>query len=700
MVLQWTKETILDALRQRHARRESLAWVGMPGGLLQAARKRFGGYDKAIAAAGLSYDAVRRHRAWGRHRVIEEIRRLHAAGVEMKTPAIRSECPTLLAAMRNEFGSMAGAMEAAGVPYEAPQPVSKLELFDKLKQMRERGEDLSPAAMKRREDHLYDAVRTGFGSYQNAMELLGVNWRALSGRVTWDKASLIARFRELVAGGVKPCVSDFMRHEPRMIGAATKMFGSFVKAIKAADVGYQPRRIWTRKMVVERLRELRHAQEELWVSAMRRKHADVLAAATSLFRSYRSALLRAGITWEEVEQQRRNRVGGWSKDLVLTTLRERHQKGQTLRYGYVPTPLLDVARYYFGSYAKAVEAAGFDYQEILRQGRWDKQQIIDTILELHRRGYDLSNANMRKEYRGLLTSCWRRFGSYPKAIEAAGLDYSAITRVSNHWDRETVLRKMHELAAQGEELGHSAMKKDHPALLDAAKRLFGSYGAARVAAGVGPPPLTRWSVEKIVEELKKAKGSGADMAASRLSRSHRALYDRAYTYFGAYDEALKAAGFNPQEIRRTQNWTKETVAQELAKLDVGDVDLRSSAIHRVRPDLHQAAHRHFGSYQEALEAAGIAYPPKKPLAGWAKSGVLQMLRQLHDEGEDLRFAAMKKRRSPLFFAARYYFDTYVGAITKAGLDYERIVTEQLHGKRKWKPVNHADSSAVASAQGE
>src|SRR5437867_13045510 len=104
MLLQWTKETILDALRQRHARGESLAWVGMPGVLLQAARKRFGGYDKAMAAAGLSYDAVRRQRAGGRHRVIEGMRRLHAAGVEMRTAGIRRECPSLVAAMRDDLG--------------------------------------------------------------------------------------------------------------------------------------------------------------------------------------------------------------------------------------------------------------------------------------------------------------------------------------------------------------------------------------------------------------------------------------------------------------------------------------------------------------------------------------------------------------------------------------------------------------------
>ena len=52
-------------------------------------------------------------------------------------------------------------MVAAGVPYAPPKRRGKLELFHQLREMQKRGEDLSVSALKKRDDHLYDAVRTG-----------------------------------------------------------------------------------------------------------------------------------------------------------------------------------------------------------------------------------------------------------------------------------------------------------------------------------------------------------------------------------------------------------------------------------------------------------------------------------------------------------------------------------------------------------
>ncbi len=247
-----------------------------------------------------------------------------------------------------------------------------------------------------------------------------------------------------------------------------------------------------------------------------------------------------------------------------------------------------------------------------------------------------------------------------------------------------MVAKLRELAAANEDLGFWAIRKSHPLVFQKALGAFGSYPEARRAAGVGPAPLTRWSREKIIEELQKAKRGGAELAPSRLMRTHASLYDAAYEHFDSYGEALAAAGFNYDEIRLSREWSKETIAQKLRELDEKDVDLRSSALARVDGGLWRAACNHFGSYEVAMKRAGLDYPPKKPLAGWVKSGVLQMLRQLHEDGEDLRYSSMKKKRSSLFFAARYYFDSYVGAVGRAGLNYDAIVREQLHGRRKWR----------------
>lgn len=85
----------------------------------------------------------------------------------------------------------------------------------------------------------------------------------------------------------------------------------------------------------------------------------------------------------------------------------------------------------FGSWQNAVEAAGYDYQEInLYSERitWDKDLIIKTILELYYDGIDLMASNIRDNYANLFNGARRckEIETWENAISLAGLDYSEI----------------------------------------------------------------------------------------------------------------------------------------------------------------------------------------------------------------------------------------------------------------------------------
>jgi hypothetical protein len=82
--------------------------------------------------------------------------------------------------------------------------------------------------------------------------------------------------------------------------------------------------------------------------------------------------------------------------------------------------------------------------------------------------------------------------------------------------------------------------------------------------------------------------------------------------------------------------------------------------------LDSAARKHFGGYRQAVEGAGLEYPPKAPLEFWTRPVVLATLRRLHADGVDLSYAHVKKTHQPLFAAAKYYFDKYHRALTHAG----------------------------------
>ncbi|HEV8604692.1 MAG TPA: hypothetical protein VGQ99_04965, partial [Tepidisphaeraceae bacterium] len=489
----WSKEAVVGALRARVANKEELAHSKVPNDLREAARQYFGGYAQAIAAAGLDYGSIRRRPAWDKGTIVSELRALHAAGVKPSSTATKRKSLALYRAAVRHFGSFAGAMRAAGIEYKAPREWGALEIFDELRRLLRKGEDLGVGKMQRHHGGLLVAAKRVFGSYEQAIATLGVDYKQICKLETWDKEKIVGGIRELARSGIKMNYAEMHRRAGRLVQATRKHFGSLAKAMKAAGIEYERRRRWTRRRIVERL------------------------------------------------------------------------------------------------------------------------------LELHRQGEDLSANSMHRKHGALLSTTWRIFGSYRKAVEKAGLDYTEIARFA-HWDKKTVLRKMRALSQDGVDMGYTALQASHPRLLQAAVTAFGTYPAARVAAGVGPAPLTRWNQKKIIAELRKLRREGVNLATSRLTQTHPALLDAAAHHFGTFAKAVEAAGFNYEQIRLKRTWSDEEIIAELRALDQRDQDMRGSVMQKNHGGLYRVAYMHFGSYQNALERAGLDYPPRKPLAGWSRSG--------------------------------------------------------------------------------
>jgi hypothetical protein len=274
------------------------------------------------------------------------------------------------------------------------------------------------------------------------------------------------------------------------------------------------------------------------------------------------------------------------------------------------------------------------------------------------------------------------FGSYAKAIEAAGLNYEEIRVRPPRWERAQIILKLQELAAAGVKLNCARILEHAEGYYSSILREFGSTEAALKAAGVDYYGKVKWNRQKVLDELRKLHREGKDLAYSRVQPGNPGLARAAATLFGGYPRAVEALGLK-YERPRTAQWSQERILSELRSLVDSGVEANGRAIRRANSRLFAACRAYFGRVSEALGLAGIPYqPPRKPLAGWERSQVLQRLRELDEEGEDLRYAAMKKKHSALFFAARYYFDAYIAAVKQAGLDYDRIVREQLHGRKE------------------
>src|SRR5690349_19670201 len=167
----------------------------------------------------------------------------------------------------------------------------------------------------------------------------------------------------------------------------------------------------------------------------------------------------------------------WTKDEILRALRKLHKDGADLSYNALAKrkqALVSAAAYHFGSYRRAVERAGIDYATVLRRPRWSKPVIIGLIKQARRKGDDLhwSAVTHRRDELGRAAFASlqpRLFGSWDRALTAAGLDADEVNRYRK-WNKDTIVFELRGRAKEHEPLNSGAVQRDDPGLHAAAVR--------------------------------------------------------------------------------------------------------------------------------------------------------------------------------------------------------------------------------------
>jgi hypothetical protein len=121
----------------------------------------------------------------------------------------------------------------------------------------------------------------------------------------------------------------------------------------------------------------------------------------------------------------------------------------------------------------------------------------------------------------------------------------------------------------------------------------------------------KWSKEKIVETIKELQSKSIDISASNISKNYIPLFTAACSrrYFSSWANAVKEAGINYDQIlevgkarrrKKLTKWSKDEVLEEIRKAQSPNL----LTTYRDRLALYSAARREFGSWKQALEAAG------------------------------------------------------------------------------------------------
>src|SRR5262249_33724807 len=142
-----------------------------------------------------------------------------------------------------------------------------------------------------------------------------------------------------------------------------------------------------------------------------KNYQTLFSGALRQFGSWKKALLAAGINKKQASSDvYQSRLG------ILIELRDALENGSK---GVIPQALRLQAAHYFGSLPKAFLALKKN-QKVL--GGWSKRKIITVLSRMHRTKESLAHGRIRREFPALLSAAEAYFGSWGKALYAAGID--------------------------------------------------------------------------------------------------------------------------------------------------------------------------------------------------------------------------------------------------------------------------------------
>lgn len=234
----WTRESVIEAICKRHASSLPINYQAVvidDEKLTGAARRLFGSWNAALAAAGFNPEDVKRGArksprlplgSWTEEAVLEGIRQAAREGRDLSAHRMQKWNPSLVSTAQRLFGSWGKALITAGY---APDLVRRArewtneEILERIRALAANGADLSDRTASAYDAGFQAAARKHFGSWAAALKAAGVAYDEARRTVKWSRSKVLEAIRE----GRRDRVMQFI---------ARDYFPSWSAALRAAGV--------------------------------------------------------------------------------------------------------------------------------------------------------------------------------------------------------------------------------------------------------------------------------------------------------------------------------------------------------------------------------------------------------------------------------------------------------------------------------
>ena len=290
----WSKERVLREIRRRNDKGLDLAGARFKKtqfNLIEAARRHFGSYRAALAAAGISESEIGMYPRWRKDRVLRELREI---GEKQGHKKVDSE---LLSAAQRYFGNLHNAVQAAGfdeTTFFGKTLWSKKKVLEKIRALARSGEPANSGNISHKYSGLYSAGVDHFGSWDDLLKAAGLDPKKIRlVRPRRSNEEIIRELRRIHASGDPLFHTDFARRYPKIFHATVDRFGSFRRAKIAAgiSIAVKPRSdLWTEERIISTIKSLRAKNPRAKLPS------SAVGAAQRIFGSLRRAMEVAGVT--------------------------------------------------------------------------------------------------------------------------------------------------------------------------------------------------------------------------------------------------------------------------------------------------------------------------------------------------------------------------------------------------------------------
>lgn len=198
------------------------------------------------------------------------------------------------------------------------------------------------------------AARKVFGTTARGIAAAGIkNWPVRRSHAPISKKQVIERLRARKHAGKQVYMAAVQREEPRLWRSGIAHWGRWPRVLAAARIADDApvRRKWSKKIILEHLRDRQRKGLSLRTSFVQMDDPGLVQAAHNYFGSYREAAKRVGFD---------SARHPWTRKRVIDELRRRANGGTRVTMSMAGPALTLAAWKLFGKFSEACRVAGLE----------------------------------------------------------------------------------------------------------------------------------------------------------------------------------------------------------------------------------------------------------------------------------------------------------------------------------------------------